>query len=238
MNSFHNENLISACQNGSVEEAKKSISNGANVDYQDQDGNNGLHYAAMNGKVEVLRYLVNNSIPLDALNNEGKTALHLACEKGDKESIFFLVTNGASVEIKNKSGQKPGEGNMDAKMLLNNIVCEEKAFNILPPAQKAKILEIFYDVDFDGQKQIDLSKSKRFNKYIDEQINDGGIEKDAKDFIKACAICNKETVNIDEWIFAFSKLYAVDQAAFDKFVDDYDKAVEKKGKLKNLEFEQ
>lgn len=77
-------------------------------------------------------------------------------------------------------------------------------------------------------KLIDLNKSKRFNKYIDDAINDGGVEKDAKDFIKACAICNKETVsllldkhglypkllckkvNIDEWLFAFSKLFAVD----------------------------
>ncbi len=40
-------------------------------------------------------------------------------------------------------------------------------------------------------------------------------------------------VNIDEWVFAFSKLYAVDQPAFEKFVEDYDQAVVKKGKLRN-----
>lgn len=55
-------------------------------------------------------------------------------------------------------------------------------------------MEIFYDIDNDGVKLIDLHKSKKFNKYIDESINDSAAEKDANDFIKSCAICNKQTV--------------------------------------------
>jgi len=34
----------------------------------------------------------------------------------------------------------------------------------------------------------------RFNKYVEDKLNT--CEKDAKDFIKSCAICNKETVYI------------------------------------------
>lgn len=68
------------------------------------------------------------------MNDEGKTSLHYSCERGDKECILFLITNGVNWEVKNKSGQKAGDGNMDAKMLLNNIICEEKAFNILSPS--------------------------------------------------------------------------------------------------------
>lgn len=71
-----------------------------------------------------------------------------------------------------------------------------------------------------------------FNKFIEEGINDNMAEKDAKDFIKTAAICNQLTVNIDEWYYSFSKLCAVDQAAYEKFIDDYDKAVERKGKLR------
>ena len=32
---------------------------------------------------------------------------------------------------KNKNGMKPGEGNMEAKTFMNNIVCEKEAFSIL-----------------------------------------------------------------------------------------------------------
>jgi hypothetical protein len=47
-------------------------------------------------------------------------------------------------------------------------------------------------------------------------------EKDARDFINSVAICNKTVVNIDEWLFAFSKLYVVDYSIFEKFISDYD----------------
>lgn len=49
-------------------------------------------------------------------------------------------------------------------------------------------------------------------------------DKDARDFINAVGICNKTVVNIDEWLFAFSKLLVVDQVGFEKFVADYDTA--------------
>jgi len=49
-----------------------------------------------------------------------------------------------------------------------------------------------------------------FNKYVDETVTDSNAEKDAKDFIQSVAICSKSTVNIDEWLFAFSKLWVVD----------------------------
>ena len=52
--------------------------------------------------------------------------------------------------------------------------------------------------------------------------------------MKWTAICNKSTVNLDEWLFAFSKLYVCDEAAFDKFLEDYDKAVASQGKLKEI----
>lgn len=63
-------------------------------------------------------------------------------------------------------------------------------------------------------------------------MSDSIAEKDGKDFIKTAALCNHQTVNIDEWHFSFSKLFATDPITFDKFVDDYDKAVERKGKLR------
>jgi len=41
-------------------------------------------------------------------------------------------------------------------------------------------------------------------------LSDSMAERDGKDFIKTAAICNKETVNIEEWYFSFAKLYAVE----------------------------
>lgn len=103
------------------------------VIYYKPTGNNGMHHAAMNGKIDVMRMLLLNSINLETVNEEGKTPLHYSCERGEKECIFLLVTNGMNSEVKSKAGQKAGDGNMDSKMLLNTIACEEKAFNVLSP---------------------------------------------------------------------------------------------------------
>lgn len=46
-------------------------------------------------------------------------------------------------------------------------------------------------------KLIDLHKAVRFNRYIEENLAESTADKDAKDFIKWTAICNKTTVNLD-----------------------------------------
>jgi len=69
---------------------------------------------------------------------------------------------------------------------------------------------------------------------MEEQVNDNMASKDANDFISSCAICNKQTVNLDEWIFAFAKLAAVDTETYDKFISEYEAALEKKGKFSDF----
>jgi hypothetical protein len=100
--------------------------------------------------------------------------------------------------------------------------------------QKKKLTEIYNDIDFDDLKAIDLHKAVRFNKYIQENIPEAKAEKDANDFLKSTAICNKHSVNIDEWLFSFSKLYVCDADEFNKFIEDYEAAVALQGKLKAI----
>ena len=118
--------------------------------------------------------------------------------------------------------------------LSNTLIPEEKAFSVLSEEQIAKLTEIYNDIDFDDLKAIDLHKAVRFNKYIQENIPEAKAEKDANDFLKSTAICNKHSVNIDEWIFSFSKLYVCDPDEFNKFIEDYDAAVALQGKLKAI----
>ena len=80
-----------------------------------------------------------------------------------------------------------------------------------------KLTEIFNDIDFDDLKAIDLHKAVRFNKYIQENIAEAKAEKDANDFLKSTAICNKHSVNIDEWLFSFSIWLFRSEALFDSF---------------------
>lgn len=89
---------------------------------------------------------------------------------------------------------------------------------MLSEEQKKKLQEIFDDIDFDNLKAIDFHKAVRFNKYIQENISEAKAEKDANDFLKSTAICNKHSVNVDEWVFAFSKLNVCDAEEFNQFL--------------------
>lgn len=121
--------------------------------------------------------------------------MHVACDKGDKEVILLLIMSGADANIKNKQNSKPSDGNMDLKTFVNNIIAEEKAFNALNNQQKNKLTEIFNEiVSVDSSRTIDLKKSIRFNRFIEDTVSPAVAEKDANDFLKSCAICNKETV--------------------------------------------
>lgn len=124
--------------------------------------------------------------------------------------------------------------NLLLSFLSNALIPEEKAFNVLSGEHQKKLIEIFNDIDFDDLKAIDLHKAVRFNKYIQENIAEAKAEKDANDFLKSTAICNKHSVNIDEWLFSFSKLFVCDADEFNKFLEDYEAAVAVQGKLKAI----
>ena len=53
---------------------------------------------------------------------------------------FSFVKNGIDPEIKNKSNLKAGEGNMESKTFLNNVILEKEGFSALTTAHKHKLL--------------------------------------------------------------------------------------------------
>lgn len=174
----------------------------------DSEGSSGIYHAVANNHVEVLRFLEANNAAFEIVNKAGNTPLHLACEKNFKDVILFLLMAGVDPILQNNEGKKAGDGNIEVKMFMNSLIAESKAFKALSLLQKKKLIQIFEDIDIDGTKTIDLNKSILFNKYVDDNVNDSMAEKDAKEFIKWCAILNKATVKI-ELIKAFFKFYVL-----------------------------
>ena len=179
---------------GDTEEITKLLAQGVDINHVDSEGNGGINHAASNNQVNCLRFLEANGAAFEIVNKAGNTPLHVACEKGFKEVILNLLLAGVDPLQGNNEGKKAGEGNIEAKMMINAIYAENKAFKVLSPLQKRKLTQIFEDIDIDGKREIDLAKSVLFNKYVDDNVNDNMAEKDAKEFIKWCAILNKATV--------------------------------------------
>jgi ankyrin repeat protein len=130
-------------------------------------GMTGAMAAARNGRLEVLKYLIDHQASLDAVCKDNNTLLHYACDSEDKECILYLVLLGLDPEARNVNNAKPGDGKMEVKTFLNNIICEKECFNVLTPAQKNKLKEIFNDIDHNSTRSIDLDKAIRFNKFVE-----------------------------------------------------------------------
>jgi len=227
MSDILSENFLMNVQKGSVSDCQKLISQGAKLNYADSDGNSAAHHAVMGTHIDVLRFLISEGIDLDIANTEGNTALHLACQKESRNFILPLLLAGSDPAKKNSNDEKPGEKSTTITSFIKQIHAENKAFNVLIPDQRRKLKHIFDEIARDI-KHINLDRSKMFNMFVDE-VSEEEAEKDAKDFIASCALLDKESVNLDEWMFAFAKLWVCDPGAFQKFVDDYDSAVDRKG---------
>lgn len=85
-----------------------------------------------------------------------------------------------------------------------------------------KIKGLFEDIDYNGEKRIDIEKSIRFNKFNDKKVSNFIAEKDAVDFVNSCAIIDGEDVSFEEWYFAWAKLYVSDRRIYDKFFKEYE----------------
>ena len=97
-------NIIEAAENGNLEELKKLIKSGADVNAKNEYGNTALIYAAWNGHTDCLSALIVAGADVNAKNNDGYTALTLAARDGQTDCVAVLISAGADVNAKNDDG--------------------------------------------------------------------------------------------------------------------------------------
>ena len=83
---------------GDVDQLRRLLNAGADINARDRHGQTGLMIAARDGKVEVTRFLIDGGAFLDQAAKFGLTALMLAVVNGHVEIVRMLVQAGASLE--------------------------------------------------------------------------------------------------------------------------------------------
>ncbi|XP_063406193.1 uncharacterized protein LOC134690146 [Mytilus trossulus] len=99
-----NYKLYEAAENGSVEDLKLCLANGANIDNQ-RGGWTALMCAASKGHVEVCQLLLENRCNKDITSDGGWTALMWAAEGGHVEVCQLLLENRCNKDITDKGGR-------------------------------------------------------------------------------------------------------------------------------------
>ncbi len=129
--------LIEAVGKRTLDEIKKLLAQGADVNARDTMGVSPLHFAAARGDKEIAEHLISKGANVNAVDNIWKnTPLHTAARFGRSNIIEVLVSKGADLNAKYISGHTPLhvaaiEGNSEALKTLiikgANINSQDKA---------------------------------------------------------------------------------------------------------------
>ncbi|EAY04784.1 ankyrin repeat protein, putative [Trichomonas vaginalis G3] len=73
------------------------LSQGANINYKNQEEITALHLAAIKNRKEVVEFLLSHGANINEINEDGQTALHYAASNNSKETAELLISHGANI---------------------------------------------------------------------------------------------------------------------------------------------
>lgn len=112
--------LFRAAAAGDVNEVKRLLDRGININAREEEQETPLMYAAAEGKTEVVELLIARGADINALSVNGETALARAVGRRSLETVALLLDRGADIEKAASGGGTPlmyAAGNSDLEMV-------------------------------------------------------------------------------------------------------------------------
>ncbi|XP_066095557.1 protein phosphatase 1 regulatory subunit 12B isoform X3 [Saccopteryx bilineata] len=101
--------FLAACSSGDVDEVKRLLARGADINTANVDGLTALHQACIDENFDMVKFLVENRAYVNQQDNEGWTPLHAAASCGYLNIAEYFLSHGASVGIVNSEGEVPSD---------------------------------------------------------------------------------------------------------------------------------
>jgi ankyrin repeat protein len=99
--------VASAARNANIEEVRKLIAAGSDVNAPEADGSSAVLWAAHQGDPELVSLLIKAGADANAANNFGVTPLLEASRYGDAATIKALLDGGADIAAATREGETP-----------------------------------------------------------------------------------------------------------------------------------
>ncbi|XP_065319270.1 protein phosphatase 1 regulatory subunit 12A-like isoform X5 [Gordionus sp. m RMFG-2023] len=99
--------FLAACSAGDVEEVKKLLKRGVDINTPNIDGLTALHQACIDDNILMVEFLIKHGANINQGDNEGWTPLHAASSCGFLEIVQYLVKCGANIAAVNSDGELP-----------------------------------------------------------------------------------------------------------------------------------
>jgi hypothetical protein len=97
-----NHTLLKACHDGHSEVAEGILANGADLHYQDGDGQTPLHIACSFGHLKLAEMLLGKGAAINCQDKSGRTPFHNACQGEQTSVAALLITHGADLNAVNR----------------------------------------------------------------------------------------------------------------------------------------
>jgi len=99
--------IFNACQEGNINEVKRLVEQGTNINKQNDNGVTPLLIACQNGHETIAKYLVEHGADMDKEDINGVTPLFVACKNGYEAIVKYLVENGVDINKGDNFGVTP-----------------------------------------------------------------------------------------------------------------------------------
>jgi len=97
--------LIEACKKGRLEDVKRLLNEGVDVNTTDKDGNTALKWAIYYQHIDVVSFLLNSGADVNPQNKDGHTALMATAYVGFPEATTLVLEKGADINAKDLKGK-------------------------------------------------------------------------------------------------------------------------------------
>lgn len=102
-----NQELLTTAKSGQSSLAEELLDQGADINYQDQEGKTALIWALKNNKPRMVKLLLNRGANPNLGDNSGETPLHIAVGLSNPNLVQELLNAGANPNVSNSYGELP-----------------------------------------------------------------------------------------------------------------------------------
>ena len=102
-----NRDLLVACDKGDLNAARRALSQGANPNARDREGEPALKEAVETGNLDLVRLMVGRKADINLADIHGETPLHEAADEGHDEIVRYLIKAGATIDPKDNRRNTP-----------------------------------------------------------------------------------------------------------------------------------